>query len=317
MRYKVSLIMPLYNVEAQVNLALYSALHQTFPSVEFILVDDCSTDNTMNIVRKIISDYPKKNDVKIVSHPKNMGLSIARNTGLEHATGEYVFFMDSDDEITHTCIETHYAAIKDAQADFTVANIQLVGAKSLHIQSVNDKALEMSPIESYFKKMWSVSAWNKLYSTQFLRNNNLWFKADLIHEDILWSYLVAKSSTRLAIVKEATYIYKIRNNSITTSVSTPKKIGSLLYILNEISNYDQCAHVALKEQFLSFWKFNAALLLLNFSGTALQKKECYNAIRQIDSGLSIYDIALKFPLWLFRTIFYLPYTSYKYLQRLF
>lgn len=315
---KISIIIPIYNVAQYISNSLVSALNQTYTPIEYIAIDDCSTDNSISIVNEIIQmpQYCTK-DFKLLRHAENRGLSAARNTGMQNASGDYIFFMDSDDEITPRCIELHYHAIKEVHADFTIANIQLVGAKSLHIQSINDKALEMSSIESYFKKMWSVSAWNKLYSMRFLRDNNLWFKEDLIHEDILWSYLVAKSSTRLASVKEATYIYKIRNNSITTSVSNPKKIGSLISILDEISNYDQGDHVALKRQFVSFWKFNTALLLLNFRGTTIQKKALYNAIRSVDpSCSSIYDIILNVPLWLFSVIFYLPYTLYKYFQRL-
>ena len=129
MNYIVSIVIPLYNVREYVESALNSALNQTFKSIEYILVDDCSTDGTMDIVESVLQNHYRKSDVYILHHKVNKGLSAARNTGLENSSGEYVFFMDSDDEITVDCIEHHYNAIKSNSVDFTIANIKLVGAK--------------------------------------------------------------------------------------------------------------------------------------------------------------------------------------------
>ena len=93
--YKVTLSMPIYNVAPYVERALLSALNQTFESIEFLLVDDRGTDNSMDIVRRIIKDHPRGKDVRIIEHPHNIGLGATRNTAIDNAQGEYLFFMDS------------------------------------------------------------------------------------------------------------------------------------------------------------------------------------------------------------------------------
>ena len=98
--YKVTLSMPIYNVALYVERALLSALNQTFESIEFLIVDDKGSDNSMDIVRRIISEHPRGKDVRIIEHEKNIGLGATRNTAIDNANGEYLFFMDSDDEIT-------------------------------------------------------------------------------------------------------------------------------------------------------------------------------------------------------------------------
>lgn len=118
--YKVSLIIPVYNVEDYISESLYSALKQTFSSIEYIIIDDCGGDNSMSVVAKILQNHCRTQDVFIYRHDKNLGLSAARNTGLEKAHGEYVYFMDSDDEITEDCIEKLYQAIRDSDADWVM-----------------------------------------------------------------------------------------------------------------------------------------------------------------------------------------------------
>ena len=139
--YQVSLIIPVYNVENYIRESLLSALGQTFGSIEYILVDDCGTDHSMEIACSIVDGHPRRQDVRIVSHDRNRGLSAARNTGITAAAGRYVFFMDSDDELTPDCIERHYMVITQSSADFTIANIKLIGSKSINIKDVSDDCI--------------------------------------------------------------------------------------------------------------------------------------------------------------------------------
>lgn len=101
----VSVIIPLYNVENYVVKSLKSAFSQTYSDIEYLLIDDCSSDHTMQVVEEYVSVHLRGDSVRIIHHDENCRLSVARNTGLKHANGEFVFFMDSDDEITPDCIE--------------------------------------------------------------------------------------------------------------------------------------------------------------------------------------------------------------------
>ena len=98
----ISIIIPIYNVEPYIIRCVDSVLRQTYRQLEIILVDDCSPDHSMEIARKHIeaSTSSKGLKFKYIKHEKNRGLSAARNSGLDAATGEYIYFLDSDDEIT-------------------------------------------------------------------------------------------------------------------------------------------------------------------------------------------------------------------------
>lgn len=315
----VSIIIPLYNVEQYVITSLKSAFNQSYEDIEYILVDDCSTDNTM----KVVTDYIKENaickNIQIIHHEKNSGLSVARNTGLSKATGDYVFFMDSDDEITPNCIEKHYNAIINTNADFTVANVELKGKKkSVHIKPISKDVIYQQPSESYFSQMWSVSAWNKLYRKEFLVRYGLTFQAGLLFEDILWSYFVAKSASRLALVESATYKYVVRSNSITTQKNKSKKIDSLLFIIQSIYEDVRCgANMFLDKTkvfyFFDSWRFNAALLLLNYMGSFSEAQKYYKQLKSMMEykSKSFYFYCLKMPFIFFYLLFKPAYFLYK------
>ena len=109
--YKVSVGIPVYNVAAYVERALLSALNQTFPDIEYIIVDDKGTDNSMDIVRRVISEHPRGKDVRIIEQEVNKGLGAARDTMIANATAPYIYFMDSDDELTADAIALLYNAM--------------------------------------------------------------------------------------------------------------------------------------------------------------------------------------------------------------
>ena len=102
--HKVSIIVPVYNVSQYIVKCLDSIYGQTYNNIELILVDDCGSDDSMTIVHDYLASHVSI-DAHIISHKKNRGLSAARNSGMEKASGEYVYFLDSDDYITLDCIE--------------------------------------------------------------------------------------------------------------------------------------------------------------------------------------------------------------------
>ena len=320
MKYQVSLIIPVYNVENYITESLLSALNQTFENIEYILVNDCSVDDSIKIARKIIDQHPRKQDVYIYEHDQNQGLSAARNTGLFSATSEYVFFMDSDDEISIDCIAKHYKTMINEGCSFTSANMKLVGAKSIHIADVSDDCLKKKPLTSFFQRKWNVSACNKLYSRAFLLENNLRFCKGLIHEDILWSYNLSLNAISIGFVKEKTYIYKVRSGSITTEKNSGKKIESILHIMGEIlKDYDKglIGKEYFKDicRFIDFWRFNSALLLLNSSENTSSRKKYLKSIKDVNrfNCTNRYSILLNLPFFLI--IARPPYILYKKIAR--
>ena len=104
MKYDVTIGIPVYNVEPYITQSLESALAQTYPSIEFLLVDDASGDLSADIVRSFQMNHPRGADIRLLSNPHNLGVSATRNRIIEEARGEYLYFMDADDLIAEDTI---------------------------------------------------------------------------------------------------------------------------------------------------------------------------------------------------------------------
>lgn len=311
-KYEVSIIIPVYNVEKFVKTSLLSALAQDFNNIQYVIVDDCSQDKSMQIVKDVIEHSARKDDIKIVRHEKNSGLSAARNTGLDHSDGKYIYFMDSDDEIIPNCISLHYNKIVSSHADFTVAATKLVGAKSIHIHPIPDNVEKFPPLTTYYRRDWSVSACNKMYSRRFIDTYNLRFIVGMIHEDYLWSYEASKRASKIAVVNVQTYVYKIHPGSITTIRYNDAKIDSMLKVITTINAGIEEGNTDGRE-FIDFIKLNTALYILNYHGRESRHAK-YRKVQSVKCKVRHNDFAsflLKMPYSLFYTLIKPLYLIYK------
>lgn len=210
----VSVIIPVYNVEDYVEKCLKSVLNQTYNNIEIIVVDDCGTDGSMGIVERIVEEYQGNKSIKILHHKSNRGLSAARNTGLLESNGDYVFFLDSDDTISENALSvlTGYI-IKDASVDMVIGNYRSNG-QMFSLLNLSDGYYQGDILRLYCEKKFYTMAWNKLVRRTLLLDHELFFEEGLIHEDNLWSFIVACHLNKIAICNISTYNYLIRPNSI-------------------------------------------------------------------------------------------------------
>ena len=177
---------------------------------------------------------------KLIRHEHNRGLSVARNTALEAASGDYVFFLDSDDEIAHNCIESLMLPIKYHDYDLVVSNYVTIGGTTeckLRLKagpiSGNDTILR-----DFLCNKWYAMVWNKLYRTKFIRDNNLWFKSGIIHEDELFSFVVSLCAQSMYVNTEVdTYKYHINPGSIMTNLANTRLYNSWAIIFSEMVNW--------------------------------------------------------------------------------
>ncbi len=236
---KISVIIPVYNVAPYIAACLQSVMRQTTQAaLECILVDDCGPDNSMEVVNETLKSYKGPVDFKIVRHTQNRGLSAARNTGLAAATGDYIYFLDSDDEITPDCIERLSAPLQKESYDLTIGECRIEGGSlpGVALQLPEGTILrDREILHAYRLQQWYMMSVNKLYRTAFLRSNALQFKEGILHEDELWSFQIASLATSLAVITHETYIYKLRQGSITTNTVSPKSLSSLNTILTEMT----------------------------------------------------------------------------------
>lgn len=310
----VSIIIPIYNVNRYVEKSLSSAFNQSYKHIEYLLIDDRGTDDSMNKVYELIkSEVYCNRNVRILQHDKNRGVSVARNTGIKHASGEFIFFMDSDDILTTNCIELHVKAIMESNSDFTIGGVDIVGSQSIHIKRIDDQILEGQILMNFFNRKWDSGPWNKLIRRDFIINYNLVFREGIRYEDILWGYNISKKANKVHLLSEVTYKYMIHKGSFVTSKNTHQKVSYLINVLQEIGDdkIDE-KYLISRNKYLSFWKFNASTLLLNFEDDKSQIKELYSSIRNIKSKcINLYYLSMLLPFSVFNLIFRIPYRIYK------
>ena len=225
---KVSILIPVYNVSKYIKRCLSSVAEQTFTDIECILVDDCGSDDSIELAQRYINEYRGNITFSIFHHDKNKGQAAARNTALRHATGEYVFFLDSDDAITPDCIKKlidmmlKYPDAIFAQGNFLDkrGNISKYGWKN----QLPEYSNEQSELDHCILSVVVYSACNKLIRKSFLTEHNLFFPEGIIHEDLYWTFFIAKYTKAAAFLNEGTYIYYINENSTMTSISNQARI---------------------------------------------------------------------------------------------
>ena len=223
---KISVIIPIYNVEKYLKECLDSVVNQTFKDIEIICVDDCGTDNSIQIAE----EYAKKDErIKIIHHETNKGLAISRNTGMDNASGEYIFFLDSDDYILPNILEKLYENICTTQADIVLSR-PIAFADDNNNKNIIRRTEEMNDwIEKYKTGYYQicidnyisltnkilVTAWGKLYKKDFLEKNHLRFiEKKVIHEDEGFWLKVCSCFPIVIYIEDIGIMYRIRNDSI-------------------------------------------------------------------------------------------------------
>lgn len=230
----VSVIVPIYRVEKYIGRCIATIISQTYKNIELILVDDCGNDNSLAIAISLLEK--EKYVYNVVRHDRNRGLSVARNSGIGIATGEYLFFMDSDDELPSDAIGLLVNSAIYNRADVVQGGLSWVeGINCKTIANHSDTLVGNRNILRYIVKNGVLLiGCNKLINRKFLINNNLFFFPDILHEDLLWSFLLFSKLTSLSFVEDTTYLYMIRSNSITTAPFSQKKMDSFELIIEKM-----------------------------------------------------------------------------------
>ena len=224
---KVSIIVPIYNVEKYLERCIESLVGQTLENIQIILVNDGSTDNS----GKIAKEYATKNQDKIMYLEKeNGGLSDARNYGIPYATGEYIAFLDSDDYIDKEAYKEMYNKAKQENADYVECDF---------VWEYPNKLKEDKQIEYKNKKEMlafvRVVAWNKLIKREIIEKNNLRFPKGLRYEDVEFTYKLIPHLTKVSYVDKCFIHYTQRENSIANVQNA--RTSEIFTILDNVISY--------------------------------------------------------------------------------
>lgn len=217
----VTVSIPVFKCEKFIIRCLESVKSQTYKNLEIILINDCTPDNSMFLIKNFMEVNQELN-IKIIEHEENSGLSVVRNNGIKAATGKYLFFLDSDDEITANCVELLVEKAEKTEAQVIVAQNRWIntfdnstkdfGFPTIAEKKYYDNNLEIFSV--YSKGGFPSSSWNKLYKRDFIANNEIYFVPGLFAQDELWFFHLLLKTETLAIIDDITYLYYLHGESV-------------------------------------------------------------------------------------------------------
>lgn len=225
MKTKVSIIVPVYNVEKYIEKCLDSLINQSYKNVEIVVINDGSTDNSINI----IMDKYNSNDRIYIYNKKNGGLSSARNLGLDKATGDYLLFVDSDDWLELDCVEKLVDVIESQNADIIEFGYKMVSdCKELSSTRFTTRVFESnnSILEEFFFGTQIIDiVCNKIYKKKLF--DNVRFVEGKIHEDYMITPELLYNCNKFIIVDHVFYNYYQRSDSITQKPFSEKNFDRI------------------------------------------------------------------------------------------
>lgn len=248
---KVSIIVPVYNVDKYIRNTLESILKQDYQNKEIIIIDDGSTDKSLEICNNIL--YERKN-VKII-HQNNLGVSVARNKGLENATGDYIMFVDADDILERDMISTLVKIMDGKNADIAICGYKIKkDNKILEYYGTNVKETynKNQAIDEFLnEEKMNTSLWNKMFKRDIV--SNIKFDEKLkINEDKVFLLEAILKANKVEYVDKCEYIYIKRENSATSSIFSDRlfdviKANKIIERKLENINYNNIAKVKINE----------------------------------------------------------------------
>lgn len=231
----ISVIVPAYNVEKYISSCLNSLLNQTKKEIEIIVIDDGSTDNTLNI----LNEYKKNNPSKIhVVSQENQGLSITRNNGIKLSTGKYILFVDGDDEIDINLLKNLWDKLEEFPYDVIAFNVEVIYPNKKIIVNpgiTSDiKNFNLDSKKKFLTDMYCMAC-NKIYKKDLFKDNTLLFTPNTWFEDVLLMHKLIPNITSLGYLDFPGYKYYQRENSITYTYSD--KLKDINFVLEKILEY--------------------------------------------------------------------------------
>lgn len=273
---KVSVILPVYNVDKYLERNINCLLNQTLKDIELIYIDDCSTDNSLSILREYAEKHP---NIKVIALEKNSGAPFARNKGLEVATGEYLGFIDTDDDIDLNYYEELYKKAKEDDADIVKCcrkDINLDG--SIVYSKVNDEIRKKG--KYYFTYEWTTA----IYRASMIFENGVKFPEECIKaQDIVFLNRAICVANKLSVIDNTYYNYHRREGSLNSKKLSLDKIksvitayGIILDNFNNISLFEDNRDMYM-DVYLN--RYNCLINILLYQNDTLEAKElCAKAL---------------------------------------
>lgn len=266
--YHVSVIIPVYNVEQYIERCARSLFDQTLESIEFIFVDDCSPDKSIEVLQSILTKYPHRiPDTKIIHHQFNRGSAAARNTGRSVAQGEYIIDCDSDDWIEKNMYELMYQKAQQTHADIVICDWEEVYAIKKKRIFTNPPTNNIECVVALLSGKIHGSVGNKLIKKELYTRNNITCKEGMnFCEDLYVTYRLFYFAKSIAYINLPLYYYNKTNLSSYTSnrLSKTSQQGliTLTKSIKEFFKEQQKENISIKKALLYFYNSTKSNILL-------------------------------------------------------
>lgn len=235
MQALISVLIPVYNVEKHIEKSLLSLFNNTYADkCEFIITDDCSTDNSINIAHSVLQKFPNLSEKVIFqSHDKNRGLAAARNAGIQRATGKYILNVDSDDFVEHNFLEEFYNVALKLDADIITCGYFMdypEKSSKVNYEFVNDS---IKSLQNLINDNYKAFLWCKLFKRDIILKNNIhWTEGINMLEDFTFCAQYFPHAKKISSIDKCLYHYVQRDNSYVHQMYTEKKVLNFIDALN-------------------------------------------------------------------------------------
>lgn len=245
--YKISIVIPVYKTEPFIERCVRSLFGQTLDSIEYIFVDDCSPDNSIAVMQKVLAEYPnRKEQVKIIRHEVNQGVGAARNHGVAACTGDYIIHCDSDDWVDVNMYESMYSKAVETEADMVYCSVAKVDVSEKQ-KILFDAGKNYSHDELFSSFVQYGYLINKLYKREIALSADLIVPDNIcMCEDLLRIMQMNVMCKKIIPCDSVSYYYFSNSNSITQR-DTPS--------ITQIKNMQDVEHILLKHLPVSYHKY--------------------------------------------------------------
>lgn len=219
MKYKVSVVVPIYGTEKYIERCAKSLFEQTLDNIEYIFVNDCTKDHAIEKLEEVIKNYPERKDqIRIINLERNRGLAIARGTGFKQCKGEYIITCDSDDWVELDAYESMYRLAKDKDADIVICDFYKNDGVNKTVFPITHPTERISLIQDmlYYRATWSV--WNKMFRANLL-NEDITFPRFSMGEDCAFVLQLVYYCSKIIYTNKASYNYFYNPSSLVNSTS--------------------------------------------------------------------------------------------------
>lgn len=237
--YKVSICVPIYGVEKYIERCTVCLFEQSYENIEYIFVNDCTPDRSIEILKSVMERYPRRKDmVKIISHNKNKGLGAARNAAVEAVTGEFLMHVDSDDWLDNDCVRLCVEKQIKTNADIVSMDILRVRSEGQVTNHIPDFSTVQDFILAMIKHTIPNNVWGRLIRTSLYKENDIKVEGGVnLSEDLNVMPRLAYYASSIATVVKPLYFYECRNQSSYTSNFSEKDYLQIETTCDVLANF--------------------------------------------------------------------------------